>query len=520
MKKNNMLRRWKSLSVACLMACSLAFAGAAGAHADAAKAPWETGAPTNGSLTIKKLKDGEAGGVETPVKGAEFTVKKVTSFGAKEAVPDLKKSQDWKKLAAKVDGLNDGSITPTFDTASEKKKETTDNGEAKFENLEIGIYQVTESKVPAGYSSDVKPFYITIPQILKSTDGSNNPTYKYDVEVKPKNKDVTSLIKKTADTSKTVVAGDDISYTIEAGINKTKESKGSEVTKDDLHGYTVFDDALKDAYTDLTKVVKKVTVDAQELMLTTDYTVDSAQNTPADNTRMRVQVKFTETGLEKIAKAVNEKSDAKVKVDLTFTIKADYTKDEIVNKFGFTPGYNKTNGETKPDPVVPEKKGGTDPNPKTVLRNFQIMKVSAKDGTTALKDAKFKIFASEDDAKKCAQDPSVEANCANASKFDEKSTSDDGKTSEVKAIVGQDFWVVETEAPDSYARLNTPTKVKINENKVDNPYVVKIENIPTADSGLWFNLPKTGATGVIIFALAGLALVAVGTAAYLRGRQS
>ena len=518
MKKNNMLRRWKSLSVACLMACSLAFAGAAGAHADAAKAPWEKDAPKSGSLTIKKLKDGEAGGVETPVQGAEFTVEKQVSNG-KESAFDLKKQQDWQKLARKVDQLNAGTTASlAFD---ESKKMTTDEkGEAKFNSLEVGVYKVTESKVPAGYSSDVKPFYITIPQILKAADGSNNPTYKYDVEVKPKNKDVSSLVTKKADTSKTVVAGDTISYTIEAGINKTKDGKGSDVTKDDLQGYTVFDDALKDAYANLTDVVKKVTVGTQDLTLTTDYMVDSANDTPDDVTRTRIRVKFTDAGLEKIANAVNEKSDAKVKVDLTFTIKASYDKDEIVNKFGFTPGYNKTNGETQPDPVVPEKKDGTDPNPKTVLRNFQIMKVSAKDGTTALKDAKFKIFASEEDAKKCAQDPSVEANCANASSFGEKSTSDDGKTSEVKAIVGRDFWVVETEAPDGYARLNIPTKVNINENKADDPYVVKIENIPTADSGLWFNLPKTGATGVIIFALAGLALVAAGTAAYLRGRQS
>ena len=169
------------MAAACLLACSLVFAGGVGAHADAAKAPWEKDAPTSGSLTIKKLKDGET--AETPVKGAEFTVKKVNGFGGKEGALDLKKSQDWKKLAAKVDGLNNGTITPTFDTTSEKKKETTDNGEAKFENLAIGIYQVMESKVPAGYSSDVKPFYITIPQIT----GTNPKTtkYEYDVTVKP-----------------------------------------------------------------------------------------------------------------------------------------------------------------------------------------------------------------------------------------------------------------------------------------------------------------------------------------------
>ena len=135
------------MAAACLLACSLVFAGAAGAHADAAKAPWETGAPTSGSLTIKKLKDGEAGGVETPVKGAEFTVKKVTDAG-KQPAPNLKTQKGWKELAKKVDAYNAGTDTPNL--TDDKKMETNAQGEAKFENLEIGIYQVMESKVPAG----------------------------------------------------------------------------------------------------------------------------------------------------------------------------------------------------------------------------------------------------------------------------------------------------------------------------------------------------------------------------------
>lgn len=512
-----MLKRLKSLAVASLVACSLTLGGAGAFAADNDKAPWDNGAPTTGSLTIEKVKDG----TKEPVSGAEFTVTPVTSVVKKSF--DLKTEKGWKDLAKQVDDLNNGGATPTLGTPTKMK--TGQDGTAKFADLAVGLYKVEESKVPAGYSSDVKPFYITIPQITKGGNGSKNPVYTYDVTVQPKNKDVSSLVTKTADTTKTVVPGDTISYTIEAGINKTKESKGADVTKDDLQGYTVFDDAPNNTYTNLTDGVKKVTVGDQELLKDADYMIDGTEFTPGTNppnSSTRLKVKFTDKGLEKIATAVNQKPDVKVKVDLTFTIDAKYNKDEIVNKFGFIPGYNKTNGETPADPVVPEKKGGADPdpNPKTVFRNFQIKKVSAKDGTKVLSGAKFKLFANKDDAEKCAKDPSMTDNCKGASAFGEKTTKDTGLTDQVKAIVNQTFYAVETEAPDGYARSNQLTEVKIPENNADNPYMVTIENVPTSDSGNWFTLPKTGATGVIIFALAGLALVAAGTGLYLFGRKS
>ena len=93
-------------------------------------------------------------------------------------------------------------------------------------------------------------------------------------------------------------------------------------------------------------------------------------------------------------------------------------------------------------------------------------------------------------------------------------------TDQVKAIVGKTFYAVETEAPEGYARSNQVTEVNVPENDANDPYIVTIENVPTSDSGKWFTLPKTGATGVIIFALAGLALVAAGTGLYLFGRKS
>ncbi|CRH65313.1 Fimbrial subunit type 1 precursor [Chlamydia trachomatis] len=516
-----MLKRLKSLAVASLVACSLTLGGASAFAANNDKAPWDKGAPTTGSLTIEKVKDADPATTKhfTPVPGAEFTVTEVDKVDNQAF--DLKTEKGWKELAKKVDALNAGTATATLKDVDAKKMETGQDGTAKFDGLAIGLYKVVESKVPQGYSSDVRPFYITIPQITKGTK-AKNPAYTYNVKVQPKNKDVSSSITKTADTSKTVVTGDKISYEIEAGVNKSKESNGNvDLTKADLKGYTIFDDAPNNTYTDLKDGVKKVTVGGTELVKDTDYTIDDKEFTPGtNNASTRLKVKFTDTGLEKIATAVNGTPDVKVKVQLTFTIKPGYDKNEIVNKFGFIPGYNEGKGETPPSPVTPKPDGGVDPNPKTVFRNFQIKKVSAKDSTTPLSGAKFKLFASEDEAKKCAQDPNNADNCKAASTFGEKETNGQGMTDKVKAIVGQTFYAVETHAPTGYARSNQPTTVKILENDANDPYVVTIENVPTSDSGNWFTLPKTGATGVIVFALAGLVLVATGAGLYLFGRKS
>ena len=53
----------------------------------------------------------------------------------------------------------------------------------------------------------------------------------------------------------------------------------------------------------------------------------------------------------------------------------------------------------------------------------------------------------------------------------------------------------------------------------ENAQVVDIPNVPTKDGGFWFNLPKTGATGVTIFAIAGMGLVGIGIFVFMRNRK-
>ena len=220
--------------------CALTLVGGMGAAvaANAADpAPWAQRAPTTGSITITKTDDSK-----TPaeaVKGAEFTVTPVTEING--ATFDLKTQDGWETVAKQVNKLNaDPTDGVTLGTA--EKKETGTDGKATFTGLAIGLYKVEETKVPAGYSSDVKPFFMTIPEI--TGDNSGTMTYNYNVEAKPKNKNVKDSVSKTGDYTATVGEGDDISYNMSATLNK----KGT-LTKDDIQGFAIFDDAQTDAFT-------------------------------------------------------------------------------------------------------------------------------------------------------------------------------------------------------------------------------------------------------------------------------
>ena len=146
------------------------------------------------------------------------------------------------------------------------------------------MYQVQETKAPAGYSAaETRPFYMTLPMIQQVTTGSKKETkYNYAPFVDPKNVDITDSVKKTKDTTKTVGAGDNISYTITADLDKVKaKTDDPAITADDFKGYSVFDLAPDKYFASYDDVVKKVKVGGITDPLTpnTDYTVSSVSYT-------------------------------------------------------------------------------------------------------------------------------------------------------------------------------------------------------------------------------------------------
>ncbi len=526
-----------------VVANNVAFA--TGADQTAAKpAPWsDQGKVLKGKITINKE---DASNNNKPLGGATFTIQKVTSIktdGSDVLNVDLTSEDGWTKLAAKVKQLNTTPLDESKLTLDQAKEKTTGtNGKAEFDNLDLGLYLVKEKSAPTGYTTDVKPFFMTVPEITREATAKNN-TYTYDVSVSPKNTNVKNNVTKTADNGKIVGAGDTLPYTITATVNKKKSDAADAktgITKDELQGFAIYDDAVTAAYDSVTNsVVKEVKIVGQSnAMVAADYNVTSnALVAPDDANRTRIKVKFTDAGLTSIASAVNAANgkDVKVTVKLEFKLKKNLSSfvgsdKKLTNKSGFVPGH----GVGVPDKPIP---GG---DAETEFRKFHIKKVDATDKTKTLNKAEFKAFADQNEAKKCAADPTANKACDGAmagftdiAQANTEATitttgvenSVSGVTKDYVAKVtdanaNSKIYLVEVKAPDGYARSEQPHEVSLTSDKsTAAAQEVEIVNVPTKDNGSWFNLPKTGAAGVIIFALAGMCLVAVGMFIFLRNRK-
>lgn len=503
---------------------------------DYKSAPWMTGAPTSGSITIYKWKsetDNDGNQKKTtPVKKAEFTIKKVKSVSGQEL--DLTKYDSWVEIAKKAADLNanTANVVVTDTTFANNKGEltgeTNDNGVLRFKDLPLGLYQVQETKAPAGYSAaETKPFYMTLPMIQQVTTGSKKETkYNYAPFVDPKNVDITDSVKKTKDTTKTVGAGDNISYTITADLDKVKaKATDSDRVADEFKGYSVFDLAPDNYFESYSDVVKEVKAGDTTLTPKTDYTVGTP--TDADGGKKKIEITFTDSGRKVLATAANASvgKAAKVTVKLTFKL-ADTTKlatNSVTNEGGIVPSHDTG---TTPSEVK------TKDNPKVDFATFQIKKVSSKDGSV-LPGAKFMLFSVKEDAEGCTNaikagktGNELDKVCkAKASVgFGEKETSSDnakkGLTEAYSVKRGEVFYAVETVAPAGYIRNPNVHAITVDASKTTDTFTV--ENLPESgnDGKSWlFNLPKTGSYGIIIFALAGVCLVCFGIFVFMRNRK-
>ena len=510
-------------------------------------APWAPAcASQKGTITIMKYEDKGEGNKSTPIAGAKFKVTKVNGY-------DLTKYSDWENLAKKVAALNSNPNDASLSLDTEHAKEVptddgtkgTTKGQAKFPDLGIGLYKVEEIEAAPGYSKDVTPFFMTIPQITHKSGA--NATYDYNVTADPKNQNLAGKIKKElvrtdGNGTEFVGKGDAMTYKITADVLSTDNlTPRTKWTKDNLKGYTVFDQAPAGVFTSYegATVVKSAKVaytenGAAKFAILKDKTtnkisVETEDIKGSDNTTVvakRIKVAFTTDdngGLADIAKAAAADPNAKVEIEFAFTID-DISKasgNSFTNKSGFISG--KSDNSPKPDPKVPDGGGSQ------VESHYGFFQVNKYDGTTdktsgtKLAGAKFKLFAKQADADKCAADTSA-TECGKASNVGELTTVEGGKfANPVKVVVDDSthpFYIVETEAPANYERDHQAHAVNVSASSTAAaPTPVDIANVPTKDNGSWFKLPKTGAAGVIIFALIGLGLVGSGMFVFLKNRK-
>lgn len=528
-------------------------------------APWNLGdqaTTKTGSITIYKWKSETANGKqkkETPVENAGFTIKKISKIGDTDI--NLNNYSAWMKITESVDKLNADSVTDNASDTSGKLKVTYDNtftlgegktnanGVVKFKDLPLGLYRVWESTVPKGYSAAEggKAFYMTLPMIEKVTQQGGTTTetkYNYAPFVDPKNVDLSGAVTKTQDLTHTVGASDNIEYTIKAKLDKSKATNdtSANVKADEFKGYTVYDLAPAgyfDKYD--SSVVTEVKVGDTDLKPAdgkTYYNVGNPTDIAAptdgsDVARKKISITFTEDGNKKLAEEVNKDTNigkfVYVSVKFTFKLKDSTTlgTNKVTNKASILPSH-------KPGSTVPDEIPADNP-PSTEFATFKIKKVSSKDDS-ALGGAKFRLFAVEADAKACTEaikadkkgkdlsDACVTPSSAGFGEKETATTADGGKTiGETDAYSvkrGTAFYVVETVAPAGYIRNPDVTNVTVETTETTKTITVK--NIPDSGNGGkgWlFNLPKTGAAGVVIFALAGVCLVCFGIFVFMRNRK-
>ena len=449
--------------------------------------------------------------------------------------------------------------------------------------IDLGLYKVEETSAPTGYGvSDLQSFYMTLPLPEYTTTGTGQDakttvSYEYNPTVKPKNKDLSTTIQKVYDKTKFASVKDKVPFTITAEVNIAKRDDRN-LTANDLQGYKVFDDAPTAAFKTIdASVVKHVKINGTEVTndnTNTYYNVETpivnnsddakANDDASENQRglagkhTRILVTFTDKGIEKIAEEINKCKTAgdtiKVEVDLEFEINPDYqtytapadgqtaadtSKDQIINKSGFFPAHQKDASALPP--IIPDNEHSQ----ATIYFGYlDVHKYYMQDGKkTDLSGAEFRIFADEKKANACAKglaDPSKKVDgvkeCKAASTIgtaaagaqpgattdvQTATTNDSGNfATAYKTRAGVPVYLVEVKAPKGYAISPVVHAVTVEKDKTTTE---QFENFPLkgGDDGksFWFNLPATGAYGILIFAVVGMVLIVSSVIMYVRNRK-
>ena len=168
-------------------------ASAAGADSKIATTPnWEK----KGSITINKYDydnnsddtrdDGEHGASEPknekPMDGVGFTIYKVENVDWLKDYYMGTGTGASKKQPTVADYYSNGNLTKPVDDKDQHTGTTSNGGQLKFENLDLGLYLVVETGKPDYVTKAVSPFLVSVP--MTSVDKTN---WLYDIIVNPKN---------------------------------------------------------------------------------------------------------------------------------------------------------------------------------------------------------------------------------------------------------------------------------------------------------------------------------------------
>lgn len=133
-----------------------------------------------GSIAIT-LKESES---KTPISGVEITIYKVASMDIKDNNLIFNYVNGFENCNVSLDNLNNENLASSLEkcmvaSSALKFTETTStNGTVSFNNLDLGIYQVIQTKEKEGYSK-IASFLVMIPENI-------NNKWTYDIIAEPK----------------------------------------------------------------------------------------------------------------------------------------------------------------------------------------------------------------------------------------------------------------------------------------------------------------------------------------------
>lgn len=317
-----------------------------------------------GTLTIfkranPKTTQNPTGEVVNPVPGdalagAGFTLYKVTNA-------------DLSTNAGIAAASNLTVTTAKQGDAVEGEKTTGADGQAKWENLPVGVYILRETKTPAGYSPAADSL-VFIPMTRENaTNGGTQ--WLYDITAYPKNTSQQQPEKKVEDSGKNV--GDTVKYTIDTWAQTVREGQYRTIYR--------IEDTL-DAALDAANAT--VTVTPNTFTEGTDYSVTkNGQN---------IVVEFTEAGVKKIknGQQISATIEAKVKENIL-------TDGALTNKARQIQNNPNSNQKTKENETPNDT-----PEVKTYYGKINFKKVDGDH--KALQGAEFQVYGTN------------EATCSNA----------------------------------------------------------------------------------------------------------
>lgn len=416
-----------------------------------------TGLPNDGS----ELTPGQLAGL-TPLAGVGFSLERVSSI-------DLTTNAGWDA----VDGLTAAAVLAdpaTYPLAAAGSGTTDAAGALPFPNLALGLYLVTETDPGANpIAQPAAPFLVTVPL----STGEN--TWLYDVNVYPKN--AVTAVSKTVDDTAAFGLGDDVTWTITGQVPYLAAGQP-------LGTFRIVD--VLDAR--LASSSATVTLASPTGTAVTLEATDYVLTAPTAGTTGTVQVQFTTAGLAKL------QANQGATVSLTLATEVLSIGDGSIENEAII----SINDSSNPADAV------------TAWGALAIFKYADVAGVDeALQGAQFQVFTSEADARALTDPVTVDA----VTTF----TSDANGNILVPGLRVGDYWIVETLAPTGYQANGTPIPVTVVQGPTTAPTLVDVENTQVP---AW-TLPLTGSNGVILFTVAGLALLvlAAGTALVTASRR-